>query len=131
MYVNYCSDAPKTFKTKFGTMPSRNQKQHLKMPAMNVSEKEGALILEFALPGIPKEDIKIQIEGNVLHLNAKNSQTEKETYMRCEFTNTEFNRKIRLPDDVEIDQIDAQYHQGILKLQLGRKAKRQNTISVK
>lgn len=131
MYVNYCSAPPKTIRSKFHNRPAFSSDQSVQKPAMNVFETEGTLTLQFALPGIEKENVNIRIEGNILELSAKGPKDETSKYLRTEFAYSEFNRRIRLSDELDLEHIDAHFDQGILILKLSRKAKKQNTITVK
>lgn len=131
MYVNYCSAPPKNMKSKFQHRPVFSSDQSMQKAAMNVRETDQVLELQFALPGIEKDNVSIQIEGNMLQLSAKRLKDENAKYLRTEFAYLEFQRRIRLSEDLDMENIEAHYQQGILTLKLTKKAKRQNTITVK
>lgn len=131
MYVNYCSALPQNIKSRIQNRPASSTNQSVQKPAMNVSETDQTLSLQFALPGIEKKDLNIRIEGNILHISAKRTKDESVKYLRSEFANSEFHRRVRLSEDLDLENIEAHYQQGILTLKLTKKAKRQNTITVK
>ncbi|GAA4461638.1 hypothetical protein GCM10023189_37360 [Nibrella saemangeumensis] len=90
-------------------------------PAVNVKEDEGAFHLEVAAPGLKKEDFKVNVHKNTLTISFKQEQaTEEKTenYTRKEFGIQAFERSFRLPKNVNADQIQAAYVDGILKLDL-------------
>lgn len=108
-----------------------------KVPAVNIAETEGEFQIELAAPGLKKEDFKINLEKNVLSISAdkKNESTEEgKKYSKKEYSYNSFVRSFTLPETVDQNKIEAEYTDGILKLNVGKKeeAKVQNReISVK
>lgn len=92
------------------------------LPAMNMIEHEDDFEIEFAAPGFKKNDFKMTIDENILHVNGekKMESEEKDTdYYHKEFNYTSFRRSLRLPDNVDIDKdLKATYKNGILRLKL-------------
>ncbi len=94
------------------------------MPAANITETEKSFQIELAVPGMTKQDFKINLENNVLTISSeKESEQSKETksYTRKEFTFGSFTRSFTLPKIVETEQIKASYENGILKMELPKK----------
>jgi HSP20 family protein len=100
-------------------------------PALNILEKENGFCVELAVPGMTKEDIKVDVnKENQLVISAE-KKTEKEDategksnrYLRKEFGYTQFVKILTLPDDVDKDLITASYDSGILAVEIPRKAK--------
>lgn len=97
------------------------------IPAVNVKETDAAYNLELAVPGMNKEDFKVNIENNVLTISAqRENKTEEKTddgkYSRREFSYQSFKRAFSLPENsVEADNITASYKDGILYLSLPKK----------
>jgi HSP20 family protein len=88
---------------------------------VNVKETETAFHLEMAVPGLKKEDVKVNVDNNKLTVSYKNEQKSEETtdkYTRQEFSFNSFERSFRLPKTVNADQITASYNNGILALEL-------------
>ncbi len=89
--------------------------------AVNVKEDETAFHLEVAAPGLNKTEFKINVAGNTLtvayHHEAANAENTG-TFTRHEFAPNDFERSFRLPKNVNADQIQATYTDGILKLDL-------------
>ena len=92
------------------------------LPAMNVIEHENDFEIEFAAPGFKKDEFKMTIEDNILHVNGEKSmeKEEKDTdYYHKEFNYTSFRRSLRLPDNIDTEKdFKATYKNGILKLKL-------------
>ncbi|MGM9512028.1 Hsp20/alpha crystallin family protein [Larkinella sp. GY13] len=91
------------------------------VPAVNVKEDETAYHIELAAPGLKKEDFAINLTNNQLTISAKLEEAKEETtekYTRKEFSYSSFERSFRLPKNVNNEQIQAAYTDGILKIDL-------------
>lgn len=96
----------------------------LSMPAVNISEAKDSYLVSLAVPGMKKDDFKVDVEGNMLTISSEKSETKEaneEKYTRKEYNYSSFSRSFTIPDDVEIEKIDARYQDGELKLTLPRK----------
>ncbi len=86
-------------------------------PSVNIKESDSAYTLELAAPGLAKEDFKIRVEENQLTISGekKQEQNEKnEKYSRKEFSFTSFTRSFTLPENVNMEAIQANYNHGIM-----------------
>jgi HSP20 family protein len=91
------------------------------MPAVNIREDEKKFILELAVPGIDKKDLKIEINEDVITISSENKKEKEETYdgfKRREFSYSSFCRSFYLPENVTRDKIGANYKDGILSVEL-------------
>jgi HSP20 family protein len=96
----------------------------LTMPPVNVVEKTDKYLVSLAVPGFKKEDLTIDVEGNMLTVSSEKEETKKEVdemYSRNEYRFQSFSRSFTIPEDVKQDNIEAQYEDGILKIRLPRK----------
>ncbi len=100
---------------------ARYAKTIANVPAVNVKETEAAYQLEVAAPGLQKDALTVNVEGNTLTIaykpEASAEGTEKQ-YTRHEFGINAFERAFRLPKTVNADQITAAYTNGILTVEL-------------
>ena len=91
----------------------------LTIPAVNIIEDKENFKLSLAVPGMKKDDFKIDIEGDMLTISAEN-KTEKEEkeekFTRKEFNFTSFSRSFTIPEGIKTDKIDARYEDGVLKI---------------
>ena len=90
-------------------------------PAVNIREDEKAYGIELALPGLNKEDVKIEVERDVLVISSEHKDEKKEEkngYSRMEFGSYSFCKSFRIPENVNIDKISASFINGILKMEL-------------
>lgn len=95
------------------------------MPAVNIKESDNKFSIELAVPGFKKEDFKINLNGDILNVNAeKKTETEdkNEKYTRKEYSYNAFSRSFSLPQVCNPDSIDAAYDNGILKIAVAKKA---------
>ncbi|MEO0469537.1 MAG: Hsp20/alpha crystallin family protein [Bacteroidota bacterium] len=104
---------------------SFNWVQH-SLPAVNVKEEDEQFHIELAAPGLHKEDFKISLKDNFLHISVEQqseheAQAQKGHYTRKEFSYQSFNRSFRLPKSVNSELIDAKYTNGVLHLALPKK----------
>jgi HSP20 family protein len=94
------------------------------LPPVNISEEEKEFVVEVAIPGMEKKDFVIAVENGVLNISAEHKveKEEKEKdFTRREFNYQSFVRSFTLPENVSDEKIVANYENGILKLQLGKK----------
>ena len=101
------------------------------MPAVNIREDEKNYTLELAIPGIDKNNLKIDINEDVLTISSetKNETTEdKDGYRRKEFSYSSFCRNFYIPENVKRDDIEANYKDGILSVSLPKQEEEKNKI---
>lgn len=91
------------------------------LPSVNIKETEDVFEVEMAVPGMSKEDFKIELNNRFLSISAE-KKTEKEEkkkgekYTRREFCYRSFSRSFTLPETVEGDKIEAKYDNGLLNV---------------
>jgi HSP20 family protein len=102
------------------------------MPAVNIRESEKNFILELAVPGIDKKDLKIDINDDVLTISSETKSENEENndgYKRKEFSYSTFCRSFYLPENVNREKIGASYKDGILNVELPKMEEEKNKIS--
>lgn len=95
-----------------------------KSPRVNISENEGAYIIDVAAPGLNKEDFQINLKKDVLSVWVELKPTESEVvkeYTCKEFEYKSFARSFNLPDTADSDKITAAYQDGILNISIAKK----------
>lgn len=93
----------------------------LSVPAVNISESKDHYEVSLAVPGMKKEDFKIDVQGDMLTISSEKeeSKTEKEKkFTRKEYSYSSFSRSFNLPDEVNKEKIEARYENGVLILSL-------------
>lgn len=104
-------------------------------PAVNILENETCYKVEVAAPGMTKEDFKVHLnEDNELLITLekrtepketeraeKTDEVKKDTYLRREFSYTQFRQSLLLPDNIERDKISARMENGVMTIDIPKK----------
>ena len=94
-------------------------------PAADLYETPEAFVLEMELPGFDLDDIELTMEKGVLTVAGERKTEEKEqekTYHLQERSVERFTRSYALPRSVEVDRVDANFSNGVLKVLLPKAA---------
>jgi HSP20 family protein len=89
------------------------------IPAIEVKEKEGKLLVTAELPGVKKEDVKVHIDGDALVVEGERKQEKEEKregYYHSERSYGKFYRSIALPEGAKADLTAAQFNNGVLEV---------------
>ena len=95
-------------------------------PAINVKENKDEYDIELAAPGTTKDDFNVNLDndGNLVikmeHKDDKKDENKKEHYLRREFSYSNYEQALTLPEDVEKDKIEAKVNNGVLHITLPR-----------
>ena len=114
---------------RIGAVLSANkpvQKVESFTPAVNERVDEKGYYLEIDLPGVKKEDIDISVNDGVLVISGERKlekKEEKPNYTRIESFFGRFERAFKLPTDADLDNIEAKYEDGVLKIFIPKKQK--------
>ncbi|WP_121811851.1 Hsp20/alpha crystallin family protein [Mucilaginibacter kameinonensis] len=95
-----------------------------RVPAVNIAETENEFHVELAVPGLKKEDFKINLDKNVLSVAAEKKAEnveEGKKFSKREYSYNSFVRSFTLPESADQSKIDADYADGILKLTIAKK----------
>ena len=90
-------------------------------PAVNIREDEKKYIIEMALAGHSKEDVKIEIEKDILMISSgtkKEESSTTENYNRREFGYESFCRNFTIPENSKSEKISAKFSNGILNIEI-------------
>jgi HSP20 family protein len=96
-------------------------KQGVWAPAIECRRVNGELLVTAELPGLKKEDVKVQILDESLIVEGERkleSKEEKEGYFRSERSYGKFWRQIPLPEGAQADQIKASMNEGMLEVKI-------------
>ena len=91
-------------------------------PAVDMVETDDAYIVAAELPGMKKEDIKINVQDKALRLSGERKPfSEEQSKVRSESWYGPFNRTINIPGEINRDNVTAKYENGILQVTLPKK----------
>jgi HSP20 family protein len=89
------------------------------MPALDVFEKEGEMVIRLDLPGIEKKDVKVKVLDDVLSIEGERKiekKIEEQNYLCQEAFYGAFTRRIALPNPVEEYEVKATFQNGVLEI---------------
>ena len=96
----------------------------MQVPAVNITEQKDDYLVSLAVPGLKKDDFKIDVEGNMLTISSEKEETKEEKdkkFTRKEYNYSSFSRSFSLPEEINKEKIEASYEDGVLKISLPRK----------
>ena len=105
----------------FGEFPSSFNYSNTFSPKIDISEDEKNIYLEAEIPGIKKEEIHISLEDNILTIKGEKKISEdkkQKTLIRNERIYGSFTRSFTLHEEINPDEANAEFENGILKIVL-------------
>ncbi|HTH57983.1 MAG TPA: Hsp20/alpha crystallin family protein [Cyclobacteriaceae bacterium] len=104
-------------------------------PKVDVIENESSYEVHLAVPGVSKEDFKIEVNDNYLTVSGERKFTnekKEKNYHSVETQYGSFSRSFTLPENVDGTKINAKYNNGILELVIPKDEKKvlKQTIKV-
>jgi HSP20 family protein len=98
----------------------------MSMPAVDVREEDKRYLIEAELPGLSEKDVKLELKSGVLELSTeKKEETEEKEgskWIRHERREASFRRSFILPEDADGEKIVASFKDGLLTVELPKKA---------
>ncbi|HUR36378.1 MAG TPA: Hsp20/alpha crystallin family protein [Terriglobales bacterium] len=95
------------------------------IPPVDIYEDEHSFKLHVEVPGLNEKDIDIRLENNTLTLRGERkfeTEQKEENFRRVERRYGSFMRSFTLPNTVDAENVSAQYVNGVLNIQLAKKA---------
>jgi len=92
--------------------------------AVDIREEDDAFYVDAEVPGLAAEDVKVDVENNVLTLSGERKVEKEETegtFRRVERQYGSFTRSFSLPETVDPDNVSADLKDGVLELRLPKK----------
>ncbi len=91
------------------------------MPAVEVHQHDDEIVVRADLPGMKKDDVKVEIEDRMLTIQGERTQgceEERDGHFRSECRYGSFYRAITLPTDVDPDDVKAEFDDGVLEVRI-------------
>ena len=104
----------------------------MNIPAVNIVEHDNEYQVALAVPGMKKDDFKIDVDGNMLTISSEKEESKEEKekkFTRKEYNYSSFSRSFTLPEEVNKEKIEAKYEDGVLKLLLPRKEEAKKSLA--
>lgn len=100
------------------------QREETWLPAVDILEKDGNLIIRAELPGLNEKDIDLKLEGSILTLKGERkleNEDKQNNYHRIESFHGTFSRSFTLPETLNFEKTAADYKNGILTVTIPQK----------
>jgi len=86
-------------------------------PDVDIFETDMDLVIEAEVPGIAREDLKLNIEDDILTLEGeKKKENKDEEYLYKESKEGRFSQSFSLPENADKDKIKAKFENGVLRI---------------
>ncbi len=112
------------FDKLFSEIPNNFDMLFNKFPKVDLMENKNSVNIVVELPGVSKEDVKIVLEDGVLTIRGekKNIVDEKDNVkiLTNERTFGKFDRKFELPEDINSDEVKANFDNGLLNITIAK-----------
>lgn len=95
-------------------------------PPCDIQETDREYLVSFDLPGVNKDEVKIEVQGNQLTVSGerkKEQKVESKGHLNTESFYGSFFRSFSLPNEVEADYAEANFENGVLKISLPKAEK--------
>ena len=96
-------------------------------PAVDLYEKDDHYMIKAELPGVDKNNVKIDLKDRLLTLSGErtyDNEVNEENYYRREMSYGKFQRVFTLPADVDSDKIKAEFKDGVLQIEVPKPAEK-------
>ncbi|MDX4058939.1 Hsp20/alpha crystallin family protein [Aliarcobacter skirrowii] len=98
---------------------SKNEGVNAFVPVVNTREGEFAYHVDVDLPGVKKEDIKVDINKNILTISGERKtkdEIKQDDYYKVETYFGKFSRSFTLPENADVENIEAKSDNGVLEV---------------
>ncbi|SDP65248.1 Hsp20/alpha crystallin family protein [Desulforhopalus singaporensis] len=105
---------------------NKNTLRNSKELKVDIYEKDNHIVIDAELPGVEKDDISVDVKSKLITLTAERKSNEEVTdnnYYRKETRYGTFKRSFNLPFEIETDNVEANFKNGILRLTITRPEK--------
>lgn len=102
-------------------------------PAVDILERENQFELHIMMPGLSKEDIKLDLEDKKLTISAERKKESEESevkYHTVESFFGKFSRRFNLPKNSDAENISAEFKNGILVVSIPKSEPAKSTKSI-
>ncbi len=93
------------------------------IPTHDIIENENEYIVDFALAGFKKEDVSLNIDNNILSIEGERKVNDDIKYNRKNTFHGHFKKSFSLPENINLEKIDASFNDGILSIKIPKDEK--------
>lgn len=110
------------FERSFSTLPVLTIPPiHISSPSCDIADEGDRYVVNADMPGISKEDVKLDVSDNTLEISAEHKEHEEEkkkNYVRKERRYLSYHRTLPLPEKVDSTKTKAKLNNGILTIEI-------------
>jgi HSP20 family protein len=131
---NALNDFDRYFESFFGDSPLAPAARIFNhLPSVDVRETEKAYIMDMELPGYDEKNIEVHVDGGSLSIESKQEEVKEEkkdegAYLLRERRLNAFSRSFKLPENADPETISAAFKNGILTLEIQKRAEAQKRM---
>ncbi len=117
-------------------LPSFSNVPATLVPAVNFSETDNSYVYEVELPGVKKEDIKIDVSDSELVIHGEKKTFEEDRrgqFYHMERSYGSFTRTLDLPSVADAGKIEAKMEHGVLRIEVAKSpdsGKKKQTVAI-
>jgi HSP20 family protein len=122
------SEMNRVFDAFFGTRPGDGGEMRRWVPAIDVVEDAGHLMLRADLPGMTEDDVEIEVKDGVLTVSGERKAEETkegEGFHRVERAFGSFSRSLSLPEGIDANKVTAEFENGVLEVRIPKPEERE------
>jgi HSP20 family protein len=94
------------------------------LPRLNISETDNKYFIEAELPGVKQSDLELKLDNNILVIKGRTEESkeskERNYFMRERYYGS-FQRSLTLPNNINENDIIANFKDGILNIEITKK----------
>ncbi|HMK95030.1 MAG TPA: Hsp20/alpha crystallin family protein [Candidatus Limnocylindrales bacterium] len=106
-----------------------------RVPAIDLEDHEKEYVLKAEMPGFKKEDVEINVQDDAVEISAVTGwkyDAKEQTYICKERACKSFYRYVDLPEEIKVDDVNADLSNGVLEIKLPKKTpKAKRKVQVK
>jgi HSP20 family protein len=88
-------------------------------PLVDIEEQDDAYVVEAELPGVKRQDVKVEVVGHELMITGELKETERKGVIRKRTRRTgQFHYRVALPESVDADKVEAKLNDGVLAIRV-------------
>ena len=104
---------------RWPSLRPRREAEHAWYPQIDVFEKDNRLVTKIDLPGMKKDDVKVEVTDGQLAISGdrkRGAEEKGEDFYRCEREYGSFYRAVPLPEGVRLEDVKATFSDGVLEV---------------
>ncbi|MDD9899263.1 MAG: Hsp20/alpha crystallin family protein [Candidatus Melainabacteria bacterium] len=108
----------------FGLSDDLDSKLGSWLPEVDIHDAGDKLVVKTDLPGLNKDDIEVEVQGNTLFISGEKKleeEVEDQGYLKSERYFGQFQRALPLGDDIDSSKLDANYKDGVLTVSVAKR----------